>query len=462
MNIDKLRQARNVNEICSVVSNIRKSFTQLTKSLSFTVSVSNEFVIDGRQGSGKAPVLPGMADPSFKPPALGRLSKHVQAITNMRDHLDDLEAALSMLQFSFQASSKQPAAVKAVTALIADVKKTITAAETTIGAVADSSMPDSLRVMGDAVAEHLVAELDADEYSDLVTQTLVAPVQGGFQYSTYINLKGLTDAKLYKYTNYYVIVSCIVDKEGRATHYVTSMPQFRAPSHFPIGRVVDTPKKAIFEVNLLLANNNVQIDFERRPIDLKRMQTAGIANIANVEDVDVEDNFLIVKCSRSVSTEARAAKVAEAVMLRLQGLYSSKASLRTRIEKESNFTVTFAVNKTNEAIFDAEKKIAAVDSVARSKVAPFVAVFTLRKGTTSQQVAKIAEKIQKVVGAGQARVTQPKIEETQRFTVRLALINRELKRSVTLDAVQKIAEDLGLSDEEQRSLLFAVQHRERR
>jgi transcription initiation factor TFIIIB Brf1 subunit/transcription initiation factor TFIIB len=89
-------------------------------------------------------------------------------------------------------------------------------------------------------------------------------------------------------------------------------------------------------------------------------------------------------------------------------------------------------------------------------------VFTLRKGTTSQQVAKIAEKIQKVVGSGQARVTQPKIEETQRFTVRLALINRELKRSVTLDAVQKIAEDLGLSDEEQRSLLFAVQHRERR
>lgn len=301
--LDKIKAARNINEILDVVSDIAYEFKNSSAVVSKLVaSLSATLVMDVRNKTPKT------IDTDFKPPKAAELKKHVDVVNKLYDNVVELDAAEAMVKQSFAGNKKQAAALAAIRDLKRSIDDSINDAFDALGAIATKHVPTKFAKLTDAITSHLLDHLPSTSYKDIFRQLYVVPdptESGFFHFCEYIGIDGLKNAQGFEYAAYYIVVTGVVEKTGVMKFHVNGLPDFKVPGRYPVGREVLDLSGAKKHIDMLLDHNNFVVDHERRPmpIDGDRATTAGFTSLPGVASVKIDDDALIAVLKSGLSAE---------------------------------------------------------------------------------------------------------------------------------------------------------------
>ena len=343
--LDKIKSARSLSDILDIVSEIAYEFKNSSAVVKKVVnSLSTEIVMDQRRAKPKT----GVEDTAFVAPKLSELKKHVDVVQKLYDNVVELDAAEAMMKQSFTGNSKLPAALKAVKELKANIDASINDAFEALSEVAGKHLPKKMAVLVDGLTSHVIDVLPTKSYKNISRQVYVVPDQEDasmFHFCDYIGIEGLQNAQGFTYDRYYVIVTGVVSKAGVMKFHVNSLPDFKIPGRYPLGKEFTTLKEATKHVDLLLDHNNFVVDFEKQvlPLDDTRAKTSGLTTIKGIESVRIENDEITAILAPSVTTE----KAAEAVRLDLQARLNSIVGLK---KKDQLFQYKFVRRGSKRAV----------------------------------------------------------------------------------------------------------------
>jgi hypothetical protein len=321
--LEKIKSARSIGDILDVVSEIAYEFKNSSAIINRIVdSLSAEIVFDSRKTSNPAAKSP---DKTYVAPKLSELKTHLDVVNKLYDNILELEAAEALVKQSFSGHRKQPAALAAIRALREDIDNSLGDAFDALKDIAQKHKPKKFTAFTDAVTGVLIDSLPAKSYSKMdVRHTYVAPDatdRSLMHFCHYICIEGLKNSDGYMYDLYYVIITGVVTKEGAMTYYLNSMPNFKAPGKYPLGKEVKTLEEAKRHLQMLLDHNKFLVDLQKMPLPVTddRANTSGIKNIKGVNSVKVVEDELVVELEPTVKTE----RVAEGIRLEVQALLNT-------------------------------------------------------------------------------------------------------------------------------------------
>lgn len=332
--IEQVRKARSVQDLTTITSNIArtvKSCSQITKNLRrsasrLTISMTNIAVaaekdpdeIDIRSRGGRVNLgkLGGKVAPvssvltSFKPPKLGNVTQHTDVINNLYDKSLELDSVEALLVQAFVGSKGQPAALKAVRALKAEIDATLQKAFSSLNQVADTHIPKEFKDLGDSVVSYLITSLDKKSYANITHSCYVFRTKEGlWHYTFYVTIEGLKNESGFTFDDYNVVLSAMIDKDKNAKYYLTTLADFRIPGKFPLGKAVTSANDIKTVLGIMLRHNDVinVLDKKHMPLSTDGARKHGLDNLPGVKDAIVEDDTLILKLmKRTPPTEVKA------------------------------------------------------------------------------------------------------------------------------------------------------------
>lgn len=306
--LDKLRKVRSLNDVIAIINEITRSFKQSKKivdNLKESLSADDDVIVFDYQTEGRKPVSKKSQKPAtlstkltkWVSPPKREVEKHLKVIRDLYDNAVDLDSAEALLVHSFASSKKQPAALRAIKALKAEINSTLNKAFSALNGLADKHLPTEMEMLGDAILGYLIEHLPKKTYKNIAKSVYVYPGEkSSLHFALYIKITNLQNAEGYVFDEYFFILTGVVDSKGYISYYLNSVPEFKVPGKYNLGKQVETEKDAIQRLRMLLDHNDVLSQFERKPmpVDADRAKTSGLAKIPNVVDVDVKNDQLIV------------------------------------------------------------------------------------------------------------------------------------------------------------------------
>lgn len=336
--LEKIKSARSLNDILSVISDIEFEFRNSKVVVDKLVaSLSTEIQIDHRDGSRKTRKV--VKDEKFVAPNVKTLQKHVGVLTKLYDNTLELDAAEAMIKQAYAGNKKQPAALAAVKALRIDVENSIDDAFAALSEIGTKHLPTEMQTLVDKITANIVKTVSPDSYKDIKRLVYVVPDPAEanmFQFCEYIGLEELQNSEGFKYDMYYIVVTGVINNEGEATYYVNSLPDFKIPGKYPKGAAVENVREAEKRVALLLAHNNFILALDKLPLplDTQRAKNTGITNIKGVVSATVKNDELTVLLDPSITTHAAVQKIVLELLARLNGVVGARKGSKAFIYKE--------------------------------------------------------------------------------------------------------------------------------
>jgi hypothetical protein len=324
--LNAIRESRNVPELMRIITAIGKETKQIIQGAcngSIVVAAAND--TDGK-GKKKGPVTEvitidhtGTVDPNsstdkpsatvknFKMPnkaSLGTLSKEFAVIQKLYNNALDLDSVESMLLHSFVGSKNQPAALKAVRALKAEIDEKVSDSFTHLASVASKHLPPEIQRFANKIKEYILENVKVKSYSEMFEEVYAIPAKQSpddLEFCYYFTLKDLTNEHGYSFGEYNVVLTALVNPGGGVKYFINAIPDFKIPGSYPMGKQVKSGAEALLRLKLLLAHNNVVTEHEKEPmpIDTDRAKTSGLTNIPDVKDASVKDDTLILKIAKT-------------------------------------------------------------------------------------------------------------------------------------------------------------------
>lgn len=326
--IEAIRKARSLNDLLTIVGQIEKEYqknegavTELAESIS-----NEEIVMDGRNRNPSTVKVV-----KYVAPKPAELKKHWAVINSMYDSIMELDAAEAVMKQSFAGNKKTPAALKALRDLKADVNEKLNHAFDAINNIADKHIPYEMQKMSDKVISFLIDHLNPKSYKNMYRQVYVAPVDKAMHFSVYVTVEGLKTESGFVFDQYNFVLTGVVGQDGTIEYFLTSIPDFKSPGRFPLGKQVTSIPDAQKRVDILLAHNDFLLTNDKLPLpfDEERAKTSGMTNLKNVENVAIKNDDIIVTMSPEVKTDKVLENTIIDVMARLNGLIGGNARNKT-------------------------------------------------------------------------------------------------------------------------------------
>lgn len=326
--IEAIRKARSLNDLLAIVDQIQKEYKKnegVVDELAESIS-NEEIVMDGRKRTpGTVKVV------KYIVPKPTELKKHWAVINSMYDSIMELDAAEAVMKQSFAANKKTPAALKALRDLKADVNEKLNNAFDAINNIAEKHLPYEMQKMSDKVVSFLIDHLNPKSYKNMYRQVYVAPIDKTMHFSVYVTVEGLKTESGFVFDQYNFVLTGVVDQSGVVEYYLTSLPDFKSPGRFPLGKQVTSIPDAQKRVDILLAHNDFLLTNDKLPLpfDEERAKTSGMTNLKNVENVAIKDDDIIVTLVPEAKTEKVVQNTVADVLARLNGLLGGNARNKT-------------------------------------------------------------------------------------------------------------------------------------
>ena len=137
--------------------------------------------------------------------------------------------------------------------------------------------------------------VDPKTYSDITELVYVSTGKDQLWFSLYLCLQDLKDDKGFTYSEFYIVLTGVV-KDNAITYYLNTLPDFKVPGKYDLGKEVPNEKAALQRIKFLLGANDILSDAERRPMPATKEQlnSKGINKIPYVSSADVKDDAIIV------------------------------------------------------------------------------------------------------------------------------------------------------------------------
>lgn len=326
--IEAIRKARSLNDLLTIVGQIEKEYKKNEGAVAeLAESISNEeIVMDGRNRNPSTVKVV-----KYVAPKPAELKKHWAVINSMYDSIMELDAAEAVMKQSFAGNKKTPAALKALRDLKADVNEKLNHAFDAINNIADKHIPYEMQKMSDKVISFLIDHLNPKSYKNMYRQVYVAPVDKAMHFSVYVTVEGLKTESGFVFDQYNFVLTGVVGQDGTIEYFLTSIPDFKSPGRFPLGKQVTSIPDAQKRVDILLAHNDFLLTNDKLPLpfDEERAKTSGMTNLKNVENVAIKNDDIIVTMSPEVKTDKVLENAIIDVMARLNGLIGGNARNKT-------------------------------------------------------------------------------------------------------------------------------------
>lgn len=313
----KIRKARSVNDLLGVLSEITQEVGEntrmvsgLIKSLSATrkpVSEAEEIRIS-HTGKGALPTSTkistkttpsgdnlGVKLEKFVVPPLKVLQPSVDVVQSLYDNARELDSVEALLSQSFIGAKNQPQALRAVRTLKAEVDKSILQALKAVNAIASKHLPTEMKRLNTKIIGYVLDTVEPSSYSDITETVYVVPVDSQLHFSLYLCLQDLKDGKGFIYTEFYVVLTGVVEK-GAIKYYLNTLPDFKVPGTYEKGKEVLNEKAAVTRVRFLFSANDILSDEERRPLPVttQDLKSKNLHLLPSVQGVDVKDDTILV------------------------------------------------------------------------------------------------------------------------------------------------------------------------
>lgn len=330
--LEKIRKSRSVNDLIDIINEIAKevrSGKKAVEKLTISISAKNEDEIkidhSGKKSPEKMKITQktpsedtlGVKLTKFVVPPKDVLVKHNSTIQSMYENASELDAAEALLQQTFAGVKNQPAALRALRALKEEVDSSLNRAFSALNKLANKHLPTEMEQLSDSLISYLIDHLDKKSYDNMTKMVYVAPDESNnILFSIYIGIEGLKNGSGFVFDEFYVILTGLVDKKGYIRYFLNTLPDFKVPGKYPVGKEITTEKDMIQRFKFLLAHNDLVSDFERKPMPLTTDQakTKGLTNIPNVSDAYVEDDALYVVIKKGKDSDRVIKSVVLSVM----------------------------------------------------------------------------------------------------------------------------------------------------
>lgn len=349
--LELLRKARSLNDVLSVLKDLTKEIAintknvdTLSESLSATKGTGS-IKIDMRLSDGpvtRSKIKPVTVDltkrtPSggvklikFAVPSLDQLMKHSSTVARLYDNLKELDAIEASLRQAFASTLASKAALRNIAALRVDVKSSLDKTFATLNRIAKKHMPTEMSEFKDALVGLVLDNVSASSYDNL-NQLVYASIDDNSNpsFSLYVQLENLTNSAGFTFQSFYIILTGIVHNNV-LTYYLNTLPDFKTPGNYPIGKQVKDVNELSQRLKLLLAHNNIVAEFDVRPMPIttKEAKVKGFSKIKNVKDVTVSKDKLTVTIVPTTTVNVEAVRLA--VIKDVIALLKSVIGLRSR------------------------------------------------------------------------------------------------------------------------------------
>lgn len=326
--LEQIKKARSLNDVMSVIDDIAFELKNSQAIVGRLIgSLSAEISFDTRNTRPRTKV----ADTKFVAPKAAELQKHIDVVNKLYANVLELDAAEAMVKQAFAGNKKQPAALKAIAELKASVDGSINDAFDALQEIANKHLPSNMTKFVDDLTSYIIDSLDAKTYKDIFRQVYVTydpEDKTLLHFSQYIGVEALKTVTGFTFDQYYIVVTGVIDKEGRMTYYVNSFPDFKVPGKYPLGKETPTVDSAKKRVSLLLSHNDFAVTGDKlpMPIDDDRAKNSGLTSIKGVEKATVLNDELIVTLAPTVTSETTAQKILLDIMARLNAIAGTARS----------------------------------------------------------------------------------------------------------------------------------------
>jgi hypothetical protein len=294
--MDKLRKARNLNELMLVVKEIQKENEKSSATVKNLKSVlsSDELKISHTDKVSKVAIT------KFSAPNLTKIKKHNDLVKKLYDNANELSTAEALVKNSFSGTKGSKEAIAAIKALLKNVEQDIAQAFDALAEIASNHQPKEVEKHVNGIANFLINGLDKASFTKVSQEVYVTIEDGEIQFCNYLNVEGLKDSQGFVSEDYFVVSTAVVDKSSVLKFYLTSIHEFKPPGKYNKGREVSSIKNATQELQKLLAHDSVHGLLEQKPLDVDVEKTEALKKLNGVESAKVEDDILTVKVSSSV------------------------------------------------------------------------------------------------------------------------------------------------------------------
>lgn len=352
--IERLRKTRSINDVVGVVRQIAQEVRAGSRLLSTSATRkpvdSGEIEIDHTtRTSVKPPVRVPVRSPAATDASLGvkltkfvapdpaAVKKHSDIIERLHENAQELESAEALVRQAFAKAKNQKQVLSAIHALQEEVNASLAKAFTALDAIANKHLPEEMETLGDSLVAYIIDHINPKYYSNIHKEVYATFDGPTTVFSMYVVINELQASTGFVYDEFYVILTGTVTQGGVINYYLNTMPDFKIPGHFPIGKEVKNTTELTLRVSTLIAHNDIASDLERKPmpLDTKRAKSGGMAGIRYVEDVYVLDDSLFIVVEKGRETRKNLVDIQSQVVPLLNQLTKNSRGTKGSVQMKT-------------------------------------------------------------------------------------------------------------------------------
>lgn len=332
--LEKLRKARNINELTDVISQIASSIKKnsaAAKNLQTVLaSVSEEElkIEHSPAKSGKIKIS------KFTMPSQGAIKKNSELVRSLYDNATQLETAEAMIKNSFNGQKGAKEALTALAKLKENVEQSIAEAFDALNDLAQKHQPKEIEKITNQLVQFIERNFEDASYKDISLEVYVTIENKAIQFCNYINIQGLKDTKGFVAEDYFVILTASIPVTGGDPELrLTSIHDFRPPGKYNPGRLVNGIKGVTNELQKLLAHDAVHSLLDQKPLAVDDEKS--FTNVKGVKDAYVEDDTLVCVVENNIKDLNT---VIVSVISLLRAVVGQKNKIRHKVKKTAKST----------------------------------------------------------------------------------------------------------------------------
>lgn len=346
--LEKVRKARSLNDVISIVKDIARDVVGHQKLIpkGFAATAAGKkpteqtLVIDhGGEGPSKLkpkaskpkkiglkpgkPAGQGVKLAEFVAPPIKKIKEHSALIHDLEENAHALDAAEAMIKQAFRSAAKQQMALKGIAALKAEVEDTLSKAYQMLQSIGSKHLPPEMEQLNQSLFDFLIENIPQTKYDDITQHVFVTmhekdepagevkpkgpnkiKIASEFTFACYNIIENLKNADGYTFPQYVMVLTGVVDRNGKMRFFLNGLPDFKAPGKYAMGAEVTDDDDMVKRATLLLAHNDIVTQFEQKPMPMntKEAQTRGFHKIKNVDRAFVISDELHVVVTKGKAT----------------------------------------------------------------------------------------------------------------------------------------------------------------
>jgi len=308
--IDKIRKARSLNDLMAVMKDIMQDVSKSKKvvtTLETSLSADEEISID-RTGvrTRERTIRVTRATPTsttlgvklskFVVPSKDVLENNSKVVQDLYANAQELDSIEALLKQTFAGAKNQPNALRALRSLKSEIDATIYKALTALNSLAKKHIPSEMKTLNTRLVSFLLDYVDPKTYTDISKIIYVAPSGKDLHFSLYVGLSNLKDTTGYSYKEYYVVLTGIVDGSGHIRYFLNTLPDFKVPGNYMVGKEVGTEQEMLGRIKMLLTTSDILSEYERKPmpVNTRDLHLKKINQVKGVRSAVVDKDEIVL------------------------------------------------------------------------------------------------------------------------------------------------------------------------